>query len=164
MALFLVRKQNDPFGYQNGIHLWLWLETGDAWRRSCWWQTKGPWKETTKHQTLLVGIQEMHPQRTTFLILGAFWNKESKLDVGWTLGPSPPSWVDPSSGLVWLIAGKAAERQKQFGLSVLPLALPLKVSIWELENQRQNSRSSQPAESHVHMCSPWHYSSNVDLD
>lgn len=73
---------------------------------------------------------------------------------------SPPSWVDPSSGLVQLIAGKAAERQKQFGLSVLPLALPLKVSVWELDNQRQNSRSSRPAESR----SPWHYSSSVDLD
>lgn len=77
---------------------------------------------------------------------------------------SLPSWVDPSSGLVQLTAGKAAERQKQFGLSVLPLALPLKVFIWELENQRQNSRSSQPAESRIHMCSPWHYSSSVGLD
>lgn len=73
---------------------------------------------------------------------------------------SPPSWVDPSSGLVQLIAGKAAERQKQFDLSVLPLALPLKVSVWELDNQRQNSRSSRPAESRR----PWHYSSSVDLD
>lgn len=44
--------------------------------------------------------------------------------------------MDPSSGLVQLIAGKAAERQKQFDLSVLPLALPLKVSVWELDNQR----------------------------
>lgn len=67
---------------------------------------------------------------------------------------SPPSWVDPSAGLVRLVVEKAAGRQKQFGLSVLPLALPLEVSIWELENQRQNSRSSWPAESHVHMCSP----------
>lgn len=46
-------------------------------------------------------------------------------------------------------SGEGSRKTEQCGLSVLPLALPLEVSVWELENQKQNSRSSQPAESRV---------------
>lgn len=95
---------------------------------------KGPWKEVKKYQILCGNSRNVAAENQ---VSYSWCFPKNKLDVGWTF-----VLVFKLGGLkFWFCLACSREGSRKTGeivcrLSVLPLALPLKVSVWKLDNQR----------------------------